>query len=66
MADNASIARPYAKAVFDLARENDSFEAWTAALANLSVISNDESFSALVSDPRVNSSKVVDLSLIHI
>ncbi len=61
MADNASIARPYAKAVFDLARENDSFEAWTAALANLSVISNDESFSALVSDPRVNSSKVVDM-----
>ena len=61
MADNASIARPYAKAVFDLAQETDSFEAWTTALGNLTVISNDESFSAMVSDPRVSGAKVSDL-----
>ncbi|GAA6136793.1 F0F1 ATP synthase subunit delta [Arenicella sp. 4NH20-0111] len=61
MADNASIARPYAKAVFDLAQETDSYESWTVALENLSAISQDESFSALVSDPRVDGSKVVEL-----
>ena len=61
MADNASIARPYAKAVFDLAQESNSFEAWTAALDKLAVISNDETFSALVSDPRVDGDRVAEL-----
>ncbi len=61
MADNASIARPYAKAVFDLAQETGSFEAWTSALDNLTVISNDESFSAMVNDPRVSDSRISDL-----
>lgn len=61
MADNASIARPYAKAVFDLAQEAKAFEAWSGALSLLAAISRDEDFSALVNDPRVESSKVADL-----
>jgi F-type H+-transporting ATPase subunit delta len=61
MANNASIARPYAKAVFDLAQETSSFDAWTTALANLAAIGNDESFKTLVSDPRVDGSKVTEL-----
>jgi len=61
MADNASIARPYAKAVFDLAQETGSFEAWTSALDNLTVISNDESFSTMVNAPRVSDSEISDL-----
>jgi F-type H+-transporting ATPase subunit delta len=61
MADNASIARPYAKAVFDLAQESDTFDAWTATLEQLAVISNDADFSALVSDPRVDGGKVAEL-----
>ena len=61
MADNASIARPYAKAVFDLAQETGSFDEWSAALDHLAVISQDESFIALVNDPRVESSKTAEL-----
>lgn len=61
MADNASIARPYAKAVFDLAQETGTFEAWTAALGNLSAISNDEAFSTLVNDPSVEGSTIAEL-----
>lgn len=61
MADNASIARPYAKAVFDLAQETNSFEIWSAALAQLSAISGDEEFSALVNDPRVDASRLSNL-----
>lgn len=61
MADYASIARPYAKAVFDLAKEAQAFDAWSAALAKLAVICADEEFSALVADPRVESSRVIDL-----
>ena len=61
MADNASIARPYAKAVFDLAQETGSFESWDTALGHLAAISQDESFSALVTDPRVDAAKVTEL-----
>ncbi|RBP53787.1 F0F1 ATP synthase subunit delta [Arenicella xantha] len=61
MADNASIARPYAKAVFDLAQESGSFESWSAALEHLAAISRDESFQTLVLDPRTNDSRVVEL-----
>ena len=61
MADNATIARPYAKAVFDYAQESNSFDEWTTALDQLAVISVDESFSAVVNDPRVEDSKVTQL-----
>jgi len=58
---NASIARPYAKAVFDLALESNAFDAWSTALEQLAVISDDADFSALVSDPRVDGAKVAEL-----
>ncbi len=61
MADNASIARPYAKAVFDLAQESNAFDAWASAIDQLCVVSNDADFSALVSDPRVEAAKVTEL-----
>ena len=61
MADNASIARPYAKAVFDLAQETNSFSEWSGALAQLTVISNDDDFSTLVNDPRVEGSRITGL-----
>ena len=61
MADNASIARPYAKAVFDLAQETNAFDAWSSALEQLALISQDESFRTLVADPRVDDSQVIEL-----
>lgn len=61
MADNASIARPYAKAVFELAREANSFDEWVTALANLAAISQDEGFVELVNDPRVEGSRTAEL-----
>jgi F-type H+-transporting ATPase subunit delta len=61
MANNASIARPYAKAVFDLAQETGSFEDWHGALDQLTAIGSNESFKALVNDPRFEGSKVAEL-----
>ncbi len=61
MADNASIARPYAKAVFDLAQETNAYDAWSGALAKLAAISHDESFIALVNDPRIEGEKAAEL-----
>ncbi|GHA14131.1 ATP synthase subunit delta [Arenicella chitinivorans] len=61
MADNASIARPYAKAVFDLAQETNAFDAWGSALEQLALISQDDSFRTLIADPRVDDSQVIEL-----
>lgn len=61
MADNATIARPYAKAVFDYAQEANSFDEWATVLDQLAVISADESFSAVSNDPRIENSKVAEL-----
>ena len=61
MAENATIARPYAKAVFDYAQESNSFEEWDAVLIKLAAISDDESFNTVVNDPRVDGEKVTDL-----
>lgn len=61
MADNASLARPYAKAVFELAQESGSFDAWAAVLSNLSNISQDADFVALVHDPKVSADQLAGL-----
>ena len=61
MADNASLARPYAKAVFELAQESGSFDSWTSALEQAAAISQDSGFSALISDPRVERDRLADL-----
>lgn len=63
MADNASIARPYAKAVFDLAKDTDSFESWSGALSHMATISKDEDFNALVNDPRVDANRLTELMI---
>ena len=63
MADNASTARPYAKAIFELAQENKAFAAWGDALNKLAFIAEDEQFSALIHDPKVSHSNVLNLLL---
>lgn len=40
MADSITIARPYAKAVFDLAKQNNMLDKWEALLACLSMMTN--------------------------
>jgi len=61
MADNASIARPYAKAVFDLASEAGNQDDWSVALKSLAAIAEDESFSTFVNSPQVKAGEVEDL-----
>lgn len=61
MSDNASIARPYAKAVFALADEANAHSEWAKALEQLSVISADEDFIGLVNDPRIDSQRLTSL-----
>ena len=63
MTDNASIARPYAKAVFELAKETKAFDAWSQALANAALVAADADFTALANDPRIDNSRLSELLL---
>lgn len=48
MAENLTIARPYAQAVFEIAKEQNSFERWSDTLQALSCAASDEQFLALL------------------
>ena len=61
MADNASTARPYAKALFELAKENDAFAAWGSSLKKLAAISQDADFASLVNDPKITADQLTGL-----
>lgn len=63
MADNASIARPYAKAVFDLATEVGNQDDWSSTLESLAAISQDEEFGKAVNSPQVTAEQLEELVL---
>lgn len=49
----STIARPYAEAVFALAREADDFDRWSAFLARAAAVAADAQVVRLIQDPRV-------------
>ena len=51
MAELATIARPYANAVFDLAKSAGSLDAWSRMLAVLASTAEHETVSVLLSSP---------------
>ncbi|MFC4310282.1 F0F1 ATP synthase subunit delta [Steroidobacter flavus] len=53
MAEKATIARPYAKAAFESARQHNALERWTKVLATASSVVQDERVARLLSSPRV-------------
>ncbi|HET9445332.1 MAG TPA: F0F1 ATP synthase subunit delta [Steroidobacteraceae bacterium] len=53
MAEKATIARPYAKAAFESARQHNALERWSKVLATASSVVQDERVAPLLSSPRV-------------
>ncbi len=53
MAEANNIARPYARAVFELARQQDDLAGWSDALEKLSAVVADDSVVAVIRSPRV-------------
>ena len=51
MAEIKTLARPYARAAFDYAREHDDLESWQQALDLLAQISQDKKVAALLRSP---------------
>jgi F-type H+-transporting ATPase subunit delta len=53
MAELTTIARPYAEAVFELAKQQGQLAQWSDALKLAAAVSQDVSMKAVLSDPRV-------------
>ncbi len=61
MAENVTIARPYAEAVFQLAKSGGSFDAWSVLLARLNAAVEDQDVRACADNPNVRPSQITDL-----
>ncbi|MCP1661094.1 F0F1 ATP synthase subunit delta [Neisseria perflava] len=57
MAEFATIARPYAKALFGLAQEKNQIESWLGGLKDLAAVVQDPKVSALVEQPETPASE---------
>lgn len=49
----SSLARPYARAAFELAQESNDLQSWSDALAFMAALVSDESIQGLINNPRV-------------
>lgn len=63
MAELVTIARPYAEAVFKLAREKDNLAGWSRILAVLEALVRDPQLQACIGDPNVNAQELEGLIL---
>lgn len=61
MAEKRTIARPYAKALFELALEQKKLGAWSKALALLAAVASDERVKKLLVSPHVTPAELADL-----
>lgn len=61
MAESVTIARPYAQAVFRLAREGRSLAEWSDRLQRLALIARDPEMARIVGSPKFSARQVADL-----
>lgn len=63
MAELKTLARPYAEAVFTLAKDRGELQQWSEALRLLAHVATDERIIELASDPRVSTERLAGLLL---
>jgi len=63
MAENIIVARPYAKAIFELAREGDAVEEWGSMLALACRTLEDDAFLVYMHSPGAEPGRLVDIIL---
>ncbi len=64
MAEKTTIARPYAQAVFSLAREQDDLKHWSAMLGLVTDVVTHPDMARLIDDPRVTREQLIGLLLV--
>ena len=63
MAELATIARPYAEAIFRLAKQDSSLSAWSDALALIVSVYEDPQMQAAMANPKVSTNEIERLLL---
>ena len=63
MADYTTVARPYARAVYQQAIETSSVDGWNDALALMAAIVNDAAMCSLLDDPEISNEQQAVLML---
>lgn len=61
MAELSQIARPYAKAVFELARERGAYPRWSALLSALATLVGNDELRALLQHPRLTRAALAEV-----
>jgi F-type H+-transporting ATPase subunit delta len=61
MAEPSTLARPYAKAVFELARDEGKLADWSALLAGLATAVRDKQVAAAIGHPAVGRGQLADV-----
>lgn len=61
--DITTIARPYAEAAFQRAKETGQVDAWSGALTGLAAVTADPQLAAQMGNPSVPSSRICDIAL---
>jgi F-type H+-transporting ATPase subunit delta len=61
MAENIAIARPYARAAFELARDAGQLDAWSEAIAAAAAVVTDDQIEAVIGAPSTDSAQLVAL-----
>ncbi len=61
MAELSTLARPYAEAVFRLAKEKNVLAAWSDRLATLAAIAGNEQMQAVIADPNISAARAGEL-----
>lgn len=61
MAESVTLARPYAEAVFALARDAKALDSWLDVLQRLAVVAQDERMRDLVNNPKVGAEQLAQI-----
>ena len=61
MAESVTIARPYAEAVFRLARESKALAAWSDRLKLLAAVAQDAEMTQVIGNPKLSAGQVAQL-----
>jgi F-type H+-transporting ATPase subunit delta len=63
MAENVTVARPYAEAAFAMAKSGAALAVWDSALARMATVSADAQMQECIDDPRIPPKTLGDLFL---
>lgn len=61
MAETVTIARPYAEAIFNMAKEAGALGAWSARLQRLALVAQDQEMAGVIGNPRMSADQVAQL-----